>query len=105
MVGFQHRAHREILHLRVREIRAEDHREGLAALDLRTQLHRHLPRNATDQCVDFRVAVRIGRDRSGNADPFRRRRGLHRLELYPRPLDRLSREGYLHNLIRLDCGG
>ena len=59
VIGFEHRPHRQVLHLCLGQLGAEDDGERLATADERAQFGRNLPNDSTNQRVDLGVAVGI----------------------------------------------
>ena len=92
VVGLEHRAHREVLHLRVGQLGAEDDRQRLTATHRGAELNRHLTHDPTDECVHFRVAVRVGHDGPRDRQTRAGRLALDVGELDPGALDRFRRQ-------------
>ena len=101
VIGVQHGLHREIFHLRLGQLHAEDHRQRLTARDGRAQLDRHLTHDAPHERVHLRVAVGVGHDRPRNRERGARRHASSRRRIDPGPLDRFGREHDLDALVTL----
>src|SRR5947207_2466289 len=104
VICLEHGAHGEVLHLRVRELRAEDHREWLAATNGRAQLDGHLAHDSTYQGVHLGVAIRIRGHGGGNAHHRGGSVGSHLGHFDSRTRHRIESQGDLDRLITLRGG-
>ena len=99
VVRLQHGAHRDVLHLGVGEIRADDDRQRLAAAHRGAELDRDIAYDSGDERVDLRVAVGVRRDRGRNREYCRCRSTLDLGDLDARARDRIGSERNLQRLL------